>query len=82
MPQILESVAINNEVMVALSNQNLVYEGMVKTYTDMLKRAKVTNFVLVALDDETERWCKDNDVFPESFIDLYLPFLNANPLFR
>jgi hypothetical protein len=57
---ILKSVAINRELVVGVSNQNVL--EMLKVWFDSLKRSGISNFLVVALDDETARFCKENDV--------------------
>lgn len=52
----LEKVAINNEVLVAVSNINYAQKGgMLDVWMDGVKRAKVQNAMVVALDDETKK---------------------------
>lgn len=52
----LEKVAINNEVLVAVSNINYAQKGgMLDVWMDGVKRAKVKNAMVVALDDETKK---------------------------
>ena len=57
--EILERVAINGEVMAAVSNKALVTEdgkyGMLETFVTNVKRAGVTNFLVIALDDHTAK---------------------------
>ncbi len=48
-------VAIDNEVMVAISNSNYAMPGgMLDTWMDGVKRANVTNAMVIALDRETK----------------------------
>mmetsp|Transcript_874 Transcript_874/g.3192 ORF Transcript_874/g.3192 Transcript_874/m.3192 type:complete len:441 (-) Transcript_874:158-1480(-) len=55
--EVLERVAINGEVMIAVSNSNLITRdgsyGMLRTFIDCVKRAQVSNFLVVAMDDDT-----------------------------
>lgn len=52
----LEKVAIDNEVLVAVSNINYAQKGgMLDVWMDGVKRAKVKNAMVVALDDETKK---------------------------
>lgn len=58
--KILEKVAVRKELIVALANSNV--REMLKFWVDNIKRVGVPNFLVVALDDETELFCKSNDV--------------------
>lgn len=58
--ELLEKVAINNELVVAVSNNNI--RGMLKTWFEGIKRTHITNYMVVALDDEIAQFCRDNDV--------------------
>ncbi|CAL5218343.1 g3 [Coccomyxa viridis] len=52
---ILRKVAIDNEVMVAISNSNYAMPGgMLDTWMEGVKRANVTNAMVIALDRETK----------------------------
>jgi hypothetical protein len=52
---ILEKVAVNKEVMAAVSNSNLISEdgkfGMLAMWVDGCKRAGMKNFMVIAIDD-------------------------------
>ncbi|CAM6101370.1 unnamed protein product [Calypogeia fissa] len=58
--EILKSVAINGELVVGVSNGRVLQ--MLQLWFENLKRAGVTNFLVVALDDETAAFCKKHDV--------------------
>lgn len=58
--EILKSVAINGELVVGVSNLRVL--EMLKLWFEGLKRSGVTNFLVVALDDETASFCKIHDV--------------------
>ena len=50
-----KQVAIDNEVMLAISNSNYATPGgMLETWMDGVKRANVTNAMVIALDRETK----------------------------
>ena len=61
--RLLKQVAVRDEVLVAVSNRNLLretgaggpgsYDGMLRLWVDSVKRAGVRNAVIVALDEET-----------------------------
>ena len=54
--EVLEEVAVNNEVLVAVSNINYAAKGgMLDTWMDGVKRAGVKNALVIALDDQTKR---------------------------
>ena len=53
---VVRRVALNREVLAAVSNKNIFY--MLGLYIDGLKRTNITNYVIVALDEETAEWCK------------------------
>jgi hypothetical protein len=53
-------VAKNSEVMVAISNANYARPGgMLDVWMDSLKRANVTNALVIALDDETQKHAEE-----------------------
>lgn len=47
-------VAPDMEVMVAVSNKNPLFEGMLDTFLSGVKQAQISNYLVVALDKETE----------------------------
>ena len=54
--EVLKEVAVNNELLVAVSNINYAAKGgMLDTWMDGVKRAGVKNALVVALDDQTKR---------------------------
>ena len=56
-------VAIDNEVMVAISNLNYAMPGgMLMTWAECIKRAGVKNAMVVALDDHTKRFAEEQGV--------------------
>ena len=52
---VLEKVAINREVLVAVSDVNPLRGGMLKLWIDGVLRAGVKNYLIVTLDDEIGR---------------------------
>ncbi|KAK3268320.1 hypothetical protein CYMTET_23171 [Cymbomonas tetramitiformis] len=60
---VLERVAINKEVLVAVSNGALITEegtyGILATWIESVKRAGVKNFMIVALDDRVAKACEN-----------------------
>ncbi|KAK6938791.1 Nucleotide-diphospho-sugar transferase [Dillenia turbinata] len=58
--KILEEVAIRKELIVALANSNV--RGVLEVWLNSIKRVGITNYLVVALDDATETFCKSNDV--------------------
>jgi hypothetical protein len=51
----LRKVAPNKEVLVGVSNRNPLYEGMLDTWLFGIKQAGIENYLVVALDTETEK---------------------------
>ncbi|BBN05337.1 arabinosyltransferase [Marchantia polymorpha subsp. ruderalis] len=58
--KLLKGVAINRELIVGVSNKNVLQ--MLKVWFDSIKRSGVTNFLVIALDDATAEFCKENGV--------------------
>lgn len=54
--EFLKKVAINNEVLVSVSNANYAWPGgMLQLWAENAKRAGVKNMMVVALDDDTKK---------------------------
>ncbi|KAL9271603.1 Arabinosyltransferase RRA3-like protein [Drosera capensis] len=58
--KILKEVAVNKELIVALANANV--KAMMEVWFTSIKKVGVPNFLVVALDDEIEGFCKSNGV--------------------
>ncbi|XP_010943175.1 arabinosyltransferase RRA3 isoform X1 [Elaeis guineensis] len=58
--KILEKVAVRKELIVALANSYV--EEMVEIWSENIKRVGITNYLVVALDDEMESFCKSKEV--------------------
>ncbi|KAE9586171.1 putative nucleotide-diphospho-sugar transferase [Lupinus albus] len=58
--KILEKVAINKEIIVVLANENVM--EMLKVWFTNIKRVGIPNYLVVALDDKIDEFCKSNDV--------------------
>ncbi len=43
--------------MLAVANKNTLWGGMLETFTNGFKKAGVSNHLILALDDETKKWC-------------------------
>ncbi|KAJ4791506.1 Glycosyltransferase [Rhynchospora pubera] len=56
----LQQVAINNELIVALANSNM--QRMLELWFTSIKQVGIKNYLVVALDDNIERLCKEKDV--------------------
>ncbi|XP_078155226.1 arabinosyltransferase RRA2-like [Carex rostrata] len=56
----LQQVAINNELIVALANSNV--QSMLELWFTSIKRVGIKNYLVVALDDNIESFCKERDV--------------------
>ena len=60
MAKILGEVAIYKELIVALANSNV--KEMLQLWFTNIKRVGIPNYLVVALDDNIEEFCKSNDV--------------------
>src|SRR6185503_2825391 len=58
--KILEQVAVKKELIVALANSNV--KEMLEMWFTNIKRVGISNYLVVALDDSIENFCKSNDV--------------------
>lgn len=58
--KILEKVAVRKELIVSLANSNV--REMLEVWFENIKRVGIPNYIVVALDDETENFCKSKDV--------------------
>jgi hypothetical protein len=58
--EILARVALNREVLVGIANYNV--REMVRVWFSSIKRAGISNYLLVALDDPTAEFCRSNQV--------------------
>ncbi|KAK2660491.1 hypothetical protein Ddye_007024 [Dipteronia dyeriana] len=70
--KMLEKVAVGKELIVALANTYV--KDMLEIWFTSIKRVGVTNYLVVALDDQIVEYCKTNDVpvykrGPEEVID-------------
>lgn len=52
---VLLKIAPQHEVLVGVSNKNPLLEGMLDTFLEGVQQAKISNYLIVALDEETER---------------------------
>jgi arabinosyltransferase len=57
---LLEQVAVKKELIVALANSNV--KEMLEVWFTNIKRAGISNYLVVALDDNIESFCKSKDV--------------------
>ncbi|GAB2291312.1 Arabinosyltransferase rra3 [Dionaea muscipula] len=58
--KILQEVAVRKELIVALANSNV--KGMLEVWFTSIKKVGIRNYLVVALDDEIEGYCKSNGV--------------------
>ncbi|KNA16775.1 hypothetical protein SOVF_086110 [Spinacia oleracea] len=58
--KILEEVAVRKELVVVLANANV--QEMLEVQVSTVKKAGIPNYLVVALDDEIEGYCKSNGV--------------------
>ncbi|GMH17511.1 hypothetical protein Nepgr_019352 [Nepenthes gracilis] len=58
--KILEEVAVKKEIIVALANSNV--KDMLEVWYTSIKKVGISNFLVVALDDEIYSFCKSNNV--------------------
>ncbi|XP_039050889.1 arabinosyltransferase RRA3-like [Hibiscus syriacus] len=57
---ILEKVAVQKEIIVVLANSNV--KEMLEVQVSSIKRVGIPNYLVIALDDNIEEFCKSNDV--------------------
>ncbi|KAL6209909.1 hypothetical protein ACLB2K_020848 [Fragaria x ananassa] len=58
--KVLEKVAVNKEIIVALANSNV--KEMLEVWFTNIKRVGIPNYLVVALDEEIVRYCEANNV--------------------
>jgi hypothetical protein len=58
--KILEKVAVKQEIIVALANSNV--KEMLQVWFANIKRVGISNYLVVALDDEISKFCESNQV--------------------
>ncbi|KAL2635396.1 hypothetical protein R1flu_006875 [Riccia fluitans] len=58
--ELLQEVAINRELIVGVSNRNVLQ--MLKVWFDSIKVAGIKNYLVIALDDHTADFCRENKV--------------------
>ncbi|KAG2703490.1 hypothetical protein I3760_06G140100 [Carya illinoinensis] len=58
--KILEKVAVQRELIVALANSNV--KDMLEVWFTNIKQVGIPNYLVVALDEEIARFCKSKDV--------------------
>ncbi|KAA8545946.1 hypothetical protein F0562_020603 [Nyssa sinensis] len=58
--KILEKVAVERELIVALANSNV--KDILEVWFTGIKRVGIPNYLVVALDEEIANFCKSNDV--------------------
>jgi len=58
--ELLQKIAVDQELIVGLANYNV--KDMVEVWSDSIKRAGITNYLVVALDDSIAEYCKSRGV--------------------
>lgn len=58
--KILEKVAVQGELIVALANSNV--KDMLEVWFTNIKRVGIPNYLVIALDEEIDRFCQSKDV--------------------
>lgn len=58
--KILEKIAVNRELIVALANSNV--KQMLEVWFTNIKRVGISNYLVVALDEEVAKYCESKDV--------------------
>ncbi|XP_050210396.1 arabinosyltransferase RRA3-like [Mercurialis annua] len=58
--KLLEEIAVENELIVALANSNV--KSMLEVWFTSIKRVGIPNYLVIALDDHIVDFCKSNDV--------------------
>lgn len=70
---LLKSIAIDNEVMAAVSNQNYAFPGgMLSVWIENVRKSGVKNAMVIALDDATKRSVEELG-FPVYRMDIKIP---------
>ena len=57
--EVVKQVAINREVLVGVSNKNIFH--MLQLWIEGLQKTEITNYMIVALDEQTARWCEQHN---------------------
>ena len=57
--EVVKKVAINREVLVGVSNSNIFH--MLQLWIDGLQKTEITNYMIVALDERTAKWCEEHN---------------------
>lgn len=71
----LMSVAPDKEVMIAISNYNLILGGQLTTWLETVKQAQVTNYLVVAIDQ------KLRDYLVEHNFNVWFMEMKVNSIF-
>lgn len=58
--KILEKISVKREIIVALANSNV--KEMLEVWFSNIKRVGISNYLVVALDDEISKFCETNQV--------------------
>ncbi|GAV74649.1 Nucleotid_trans domain-containing protein [Cephalotus follicularis] len=58
--KILDQVAVRKELIVAIANSHV--KSMLEIWFNSIKKVGITNYLVVALDNEIAEFCKSNDV--------------------
>jgi arabinosyltransferase len=58
----LRKVAPQGEVLIAISNYNLVREGALNVWIDCVERIPSKNWLVVAIDEALRDYCKENKI--------------------
>jgi hypothetical protein len=60
--ELLRKVAPQQEVLLAVANKNTLWGGMLETFTNGFKDTGVKNHLILALDEETKKWCEEHGI--------------------
>ncbi|GAX77314.1 hypothetical protein CEUSTIGMA_g4760.t1 [Chlamydomonas eustigma] len=59
---LLRKIAPKKEILLAVANKNILWGGMLETFTDGFKYSGVKNHLILALDEETKKWCDEHSI--------------------
>lgn len=60
--RLLQKVAPDGEVMIVISNMNLIREDSLRLWLDGAKRIPSKNWLVVAIDEELRDYCQENGI--------------------
>ena len=73
-------IALTNDVMMCTNRKTCWWNGgnILETFLDQARRVRLTNYVIVTLDDETETFCRNFGGVPSLRLELPVPTAQQN----